>query len=133
VLLDGSDNAETRFVANDAALAAGVPLVHGAALGWRGQILTILPGRGACLRCLFEPPPEGDGRTCAEAGVAGPLCGLVGAAMAREALALLADDSPEAASLLISWDGRTGRERRVPVPRDPRCICAQPVASIRGR
>jgi molybdopterin/thiamine biosynthesis adenylyltransferase/molybdopterin converting factor small subunit len=121
VLLDGTDDAATRFFANDAALAAGVPLVHGAALGWRGQILTILPGRTACLRCLFEGPPDEGAPGCAQAGVLGPLCGVVGAAMAAEALAVLRGEPPRAASTLISWDARTGRERAVAVPRDPDC------------
>jgi adenylyltransferase/sulfurtransferase len=123
VLLDGTDDYATRFLANDAAAAAGLPLVHGAALGWRGQIFTALPG-GACLRCLFEgPPPAGALPTCAEAGVAAPLCGLVGAAMAGEALALL-QRRPErlrAASALLWWDGQSGQERLVKVKRDQSC------------
>ena len=56
VLLDGTDDFETRFLANDEALRRGIPLVHGAALGWFGQLVTVLPGRTACLRCLFEGP-----------------------------------------------------------------------------
>jgi molybdopterin/thiamine biosynthesis adenylyltransferase len=121
VVLDATDNFESRFAANDACLAAGVPLVHGAALGWEGRLLTILPGRSACLRCLFEGPPEGPQPTCAEAGVASPLCGLVGAAMARAALQVLAG-APEA-GVLRRWDGRTGRERPLGLRRDPSCAC----------
>lgn len=119
LLLDGTDDAATRFRASDAACAAGVPLVHGAALGWTGQLLTVLPGRTACLRCLFEEPPAAAPR-CADAGVAGPLCGVVGAAMAAEALAVL-DGRPRAAGALVRWDGETCRERRLAVPRDPAC------------
>ncbi len=121
VLLDATDNFETRFAANDACLAAGVPLVHGAALGWEGRLLTILPGRSACLRCLFEGPPAGPQPTCAEAGVASPLCGLVGAAMARAALQILSG-APEA-GVLRRWDGRTGTERPLTLRRDPSCAC----------
>ena len=121
VLLDASDNFETRFVANDACVAAGVPLVHGAALGWEGRLLTILPGRTACLRCLFEGPPTGPVPTCAEAGVASPLCGLVGAAMARAALKILAG-TPEA-GVLRRWATRTGAERPLSLRRDPSCAC----------
>src|SRR5207237_6318268 len=84
ILIDGTDNFETRFLANDEALARGIPLVHGAALGWIGQLLTIVPGRTGCLRCLFEgPPPAGAVPACAEAGLLSPLCGGVAAAMAR--------------------------------------------------
>jgi molybdopterin/thiamine biosynthesis adenylyltransferase len=126
VLIDGTDTFETRFTANDAACAAHIPLVHGAALGWRGQILTIVPGRGSCLRCLFEaPPPPGAVPTCAEAGVFSPLCGVVGAAMAAEAARLLRGVRPRWAARLHQWDALRGTERDVPVPADPRCpVCA---------
>jgi len=126
VLLDGTDSFETRFTANDAACAARVPLVHGAVLGWRGQLLTVLPERGSCLRCLFEgPPPAGAVPTCAEAGVFSPLCGLVGAAMACEAARLLRDERPRWSARLHQWDALRGTERDVAVPKDPRCAaCA---------
>jgi adenylyltransferase/sulfurtransferase len=126
VLLDGTDSFETRFAANDAACAARVPLVHGAVLGWSGQLLTVLPGQGSCLRCLFEgPPPPGALPTCAEAGVASPLCGVVGAAMASEAARILRGERPRTQARLHQWDGLRGTERDVPVPRDPRCpACA---------
>jgi len=122
VLLDGTDSFETRFAANDAACALRIPLVHGAVLGWAGQILSVLPGEGSCLRCLFEgPPPPGALPTCAEAGVASPLCGVVGAAMAAEAARILRGERPRAHARLHRWDGLRGTERDVPVPPDPRC------------
>ncbi len=121
ILLDASDNFATRFVANDACIAARVPLIHGAALGWEGRLLTILPGLTACLRCLFEGPPPGPLPTCAEAGVASPLCGVVGAAMARAALQVLA--GKPAAGVLRRWEARTGAERPLTLRRDPSCAC----------
>jgi adenylyltransferase/sulfurtransferase len=126
VLLDGTDSFETRFAANDAACAARLPLVHGAVLGWGGQLLTVLPGQGSCLRCLFEgPPPPGALPTCAEAGVASPLCGVVGAAMASEAARILRGERPRAQARLHQWDGLRGTERDVSVPRDLSCpVCA---------
>jgi molybdopterin-synthase adenylyltransferase len=134
VLVDGTDTFETRFAANDAACAARIPLVHGAVLGWRGQILTVVPGAGACLRCLFEaPPPPGAVPTCAEAGVFSPLCGVVGAAMAAETGRLLRRARPRWAARLHQWDALHGTERDVPVPADPRCpACAvAPEAALR--
>ena len=121
VVLDATDNFETRFLANDACIVAGLPLVHGAALGWEGRLLTILPRRTACLRCFFEGPPPGAQPTCAEAGVASPLCGLVGAAMARAALQVL--EGAPAAGVLQRWDGRTGAARPLALQRDPSCAC----------
>ena len=130
VLIDGTDNAETRFLANDEALRRGVPLVHGAALGWAGQLVTILPGESACLRCLFEGPPQG-APTCAEAGVLAPLCGLVGAAMAQAAAALLRGQ-PEAGAL-HRWDARRGTHRTLPLRRDPACAACARAASYPRR
>jgi molybdopterin-synthase adenylyltransferase len=130
VLIDGTDDFETRFFANDEALRRGVPLVHGAALGWTGQLATILPGRTGCLRCLFEGPPQG-APTCAEAGVLAPLCGLVGAAMARAALSVL-QGSPEA-GVFHRWDARRGTRRSLPLRRDPACAACAEAASYAPR
>ncbi len=134
VLLDGTDSFETRFLANDLARAAAVPLVHGAVLGWVGQLLTVVPGNGGCLRGFFEgPPPAGTVPECAEAGVVSPLCGLIGAAMAGEAMRLVRGLAPQAASRLVRWDGLSGTVRATTVRRDlscPACAAGEPAASI---
>lgn len=122
LLLDGTDDAATRFLANDEAVKRRIPLVHGAVLGWSGQLLTVVPGVSGCLRCLFEGPPA-DGPTCAEAGVLSPLCGVVGAAMARAALRL---DEP---GLLRRWDARRATERPLLLKRNPDCAVCRTVAS----
>lgn len=128
VLLDGTDNFDARFCANDEAIRRGIPLVHGAALGWVGQLLTVLPGKTGCLRCLFEgPPPAGAVPACAEAGVLSPLCGLLGAAMARAALQVLLG-APEA-GVLHRWDTLHGTERPLALRRDPGCAACGRAAS----
>jgi adenylyltransferase/sulfurtransferase len=126
VLLDGTDDFATRFLANDEALRRGIPLVHGAALGWTGQLVTIVPGRTGCLRCLFEGPPQ-DAPTCAEAGVLAALCGLVGASMASAAIAILRG-KPDA-GVLHRWDARRGTHRSVTLKRDPSCAACAVAAS----
>ncbi len=132
VLLDGTDNFETRFCANDEAVRRGLPLVHGAALGWTGQLVTILPGRTGCLRCLFEgPPPPGSVPSCAEAGVLSALCGVVGAAMARAAMQVLRS-APEG-GVLYRWDARRGTCRPLPLRRDPSCAVCAAAASLREK
>src|SRR5512138_2946727 len=81
VVVDGSDNFPTKFLANDAALQASRPLVHGGVLRTTAQLLSVVPGgMGGCLRCLFEgPPPSGQVPSCAEAGLVGALAGFAGA------------------------------------------------------
>ncbi len=122
VVIDGSDNFPTRFLASDACCEAGTVLVHGAALRWLGQVMRIEPGRGPCLRCVFEgEPPTGAAPTCAEAGVVSPLVGLVGAWMAEAALS----PDPRWRSAMRTIDAWSGRERWAPLGRDPACpACA---------
>jgi len=125
VVLDGSDNFPTRFLANDACLEAGVPLVHAAVLGWTCQILTVLPGESACYRCLFEaPPPPGAVPTCARAGVVGPVAGIVGTLAAAEVLRLLSGRPPRHAGSLLVHEARQPGFRDVRLRPNPECpVC----------
>lgn len=122
VLVDGSDNFETRFLANDAALRAGVPLVHGGVLRYTAQLLTVMPGASACLRCLFEgPPPRGEVPACADAGVLGPLAGFAGALMGAEAARLLAGERGAYVGRLLVYEARAARSRTVAVRQRADC------------
>jgi molybdopterin-synthase adenylyltransferase len=114
VMVDGSDNFATKFLASDAAVVAERPLVHGGVLRYTAQLLTVMPGRTGCLRCLFEePPPAGAVPTCAEAGVLGALAGFAGALMAAEALRLLAGERGAYAGRLMVYEARPARTRIV--------------------
>ena len=125
VVLDGTDTIAAKFTVNDAAVAAGVPLVHAGVLGFRAQLVTVLPGASACYRCLFEePPPPGDVPSCEEAGVLGPTAALAAALQAAEALRVLSG-RPALAGRLLSIDLLAGRHRLVPIEPNPRCpACA---------
>jgi len=111
VVLEGSDNFATKFLAADACALAGVPVVHASAVRWIGTALAVGRGGAPCYRCLFEDLPRDGAPNCAEAGVMGPVVGLIGAAQADLALALL-DELPAAAGQLVTFDGRTGEFRR---------------------
>jgi len=126
VVLDGTDTIGAKFVVNDATLAAGVPLVHAGVLGFRAQLLTVLPGRSACYRCVFEdPPPPGDVPSCQEAGVIGPLPALAGALQAAEAIRIITASGAAFADRLLTVDVRAGRWRTIPLAQNPRCpACA---------
>jgi molybdopterin/thiamine biosynthesis adenylyltransferase len=122
LVIDGSDNFPTRFAANDLCVTQRKPLVHGAAIRWQGQMLTILPGETPCLRCVFETePPPGAAPTCAEAGVIAPLVGVMGGWMAHAAVEWLSGRRPATAGTMRVFDAWRGRERMVPVGRDPGC------------
>ena len=105
VIVDGSDNFVTKFLANDAAVLHHRPLVHGAAVGLTGQLLTVPAGGAPCYRCLFEEiPPAGVGPSCAEAGVLGPVPGVIGALQALEAVRLLQGETPRFSGRLFQYD-----------------------------
>jgi molybdopterin/thiamine biosynthesis adenylyltransferase len=127
VVVDGSDNFATKFLANDAALRADRPLVHGGVLRTTAQLLTVVPrGLGGCLRCLFEaPPPEGEIPSCLQAGILGPVAGLAGALMAAEALRLVQGERGAYEGRLYTYEARTARSRIVLVRKRPGCTaCA---------
>jgi adenylyltransferase/sulfurtransferase len=125
VLVDGSDNFATKFVANDAAVLAGVPLVHGAAVGTGGQLLTVPAGGHPCYRCLFEElPPAGVGPSCAEAGVVGPVPGVIGALQGAEAARLSRAETPAFTGRLIQYDSLGMSVRAVTFNPNPLCrVC----------
>jgi molybdopterin/thiamine biosynthesis adenylyltransferase len=105
VIIDASDNFATKFLANDAAVLARRPLVHGAAVGTGGQLLTVQAGGCPCFRCLFEDiPPAGVGASCAEAGVLGPVPGVIGALQGAEAARLLRGETPRFLGRLFQYD-----------------------------
>ena len=124
VLVDGSDNLGTKFLANDAAVLAGKPLVHAAAVGTGGQLLTVPAGGRPCYRCLFEELPAEEAPSCAEAGVLGPVPGVLGALQAAEALRLLHGETPAFAGRLIRYDSPALSLTTVRFRRNPLCrVC----------
>ncbi len=90
VILDGLDNAETRFLINDVSLKHKIPWVYGAALASAGMTMTIIPGETPCLRCIYpNPPPREITPTCATAGVIGTVPAIIGSIQATEAMKIL--------------------------------------------
>lgn len=129
LILDGSDNFDTRYLANRAAVAAGVPLVSAAITQWEGQIGLYDPARGgACYQCVFpERPAPGLAPACAEAGVVGPLPGVLGAMMALEAVKHLTGAGQGLRGHVLIYDGLWGETRRIATRARPDCpVCGQP-------
>ena len=90
LILDGTDNFETRYLINDAAVKLGKPWIFGGVIGSEGQTATIIPGKTPCIRCLVETsPPPGMTPTCETAGVLGPAVAVIASFEAVEAIKLL--------------------------------------------
>jgi molybdopterin/thiamine biosynthesis adenylyltransferase len=126
LVLDGSDNFDTRYLANRACAAAGLPLVAGAIAQWEGQITVYDPARdGPCLECVFpERPAAGLVPSCAEAGVAAPLPGIVGSIMALEALKIVTGAGTPLRGAMLIVDGLHGENRRISLARRHDCpVC----------
>jgi molybdopterin-synthase adenylyltransferase len=126
VVLDGTDSIAAKFMLNDAAVAARVPLVHAGVTRFAAQLMTVLPGATACYRCIFEEaPPQDEVPSCEEAGVVGPLPALTGALQAAEAVRILTGGRAAFANHLLTFDARVGKSRLVPLSANPRCpVCA---------
>lgn len=139
VVIEGSDNLETKFLVNDACFFEGIPLVWGGILQFEGQVSMVIPGESACYRCLFrEPPPPGTAPTCQQAGVLGPLAGLIGTLQAAEVVKWGMGVGRPLTDRILSVDLRSGRVREVALRRSPACpLCGtapriQPLAAGKG-
>ena len=123
LVLDCTDNFAIREAVNGACVAAGKPLVSGAAIRLEGQLSVFDPrvASSPCYHCLYGHGSEAE-LTCSEAGVAGPLVGLVGSLQALEALKLLAGFGEPLVGRLLLIDALTSRFRELKVKRDPACV-----------
>ena len=121
VVLDGTDDFETRFAVNAACVATGTPLVSGALGRWNGQV-GVFTGK-PCYQCLVpETPP--DAETCARVGVVGALAGVIGAMAALEAIKLITGAGQPLAGRLMLYDGLAGTSRVAKIAADPSCpVC----------
>ncbi len=111
LVVEGADNLATKFLAVDAARLSDVPLVQGGAVRFAGWAMATPRRNAPCMRCVFEDIPNDRIETCAEAGVLGPVVGVVGALMASIALRILADDVTVAGEV-HAYDALAGTLRR---------------------
>jgi adenylyltransferase/sulfurtransferase len=123
VVVNGCDNFPTRYLANDACVMLGKPLVDGAIWQFEGQATVFHPPAGPCYRCLFpEPPPPGAVPSCAEAGVLGVLPGLVGCVQALEAIKVILGQGTPLVGRMMHFDTLGGEVRLLRLRRDPKCV-----------
>lgn len=127
LVLDGTDNFSTRKIINEVCVAAGVPLIAGAISQWEGQLTIYDPAGGApCLACIFpEPPADGLALPCADAGVVGPLPGVIGSMMALETIKYITESGKGLSGRLLIYDGLYGETRTILIQRRFDCpVCS---------
>lgn len=134
LILDGTDNFETRYLINDFAVARGIPWIYGAAVGSYGLSMPVVPGRTACLACVYPVPPAGAQPTCETVGVLGTVTSIVASLQCADAMKVLtgADLIPR----ITTVDVWTGAIRQIEMPPgDETCrVCAQRVFEhLQGR
>jgi len=120
IVVDGTDNLASRYLINRACISTGIPWVYGGVAGTHGLVMPIIPGRGPCLRCLFEDPPEEEVSTASTGGVFGPAPAVIGAFEAALAIRILVGDLPLPAKLL-SIDVWSSEADVIEVQRSPDC------------
>jgi molybdopterin-synthase adenylyltransferase len=122
-IVDGSDNFDTKFLVNDVALRLGIAFSHAGIVRLQGQTMTVLPGRSACYRCLFQaPPPPEEILNCQQSGILGAVAGTIGTIQATEAIKFLAGfEEGLITDRLLVYDARLMKFHNVEVSRDPRC------------
>ncbi len=130
LVVDGVDNAPTRYLVNDTCLRLEKPFVEAGILRFEGLLLPVVPGGGPCFRCVFpEAPPAECLTTCSQAGILGSVAGVIGSLQAIEALRLLLG-RPGGAPGLVTFDALRPRFRRVAWPRRPNCPSCGNIAGV---
>ena len=126
VILDATDNFETRYLLNDWSVTHAVPWIYGGAVGSYGLVMPVLPGRTACFECVYPEPPSGAQPTCETAGVLNPLTSIVAAWQTAFALRILSGHAEEIEPKITMVDVWAGTVRQVQMPEaDPQCpACA---------
>lgn len=125
VVLDGTDNFDTRYLVNETAVALGKPLISGALSQWEGQVSVFDPANGGpCYQCIFANAPAPElAPSCAEAGVLGPLPGVVGSMMAVEAVKLITGAGAVLRGEMLIYDALWGETRKITLKKREGCPC----------
>jgi molybdopterin/thiamine biosynthesis adenylyltransferase/rhodanese-related sulfurtransferase len=134
VILDGTDTFETRYLLNDAAVAAGIPVVHASVFRFEGQLTTFVPYAGPCYRCLYPtPPPPELAPGCSVAGVLGVVPGIFGLLQTNEALKVLLGIGNTLSGRLLLFDALETEFTELKLRRDPNCpVCSDAAVQARA-
>lgn len=133
-VIDATDSPVAKFLINDTCIAARTPFVYGGVIGMTGQAMTIIPGETACIRCVFETPPDdNENQSCREAGIVGPVAGAIGEMQAVEAMRALRAQTPLLSGKILTYDASgPARVRIAAVNPRPGCGCGAWKPKSRG-
>jgi molybdopterin-synthase adenylyltransferase len=120
-VIDGTDSKRMKLLINDACIIAGKSFSHAGALEFAGQLMTIVPHKSACLRCVFETLGD-DSLSCAQAGIIGAVVGVVGTLQALEAIKYLTGVGELLTDSFLSFQGDITRFHKLQVKRNPLCV-----------
>lgn len=125
IIVDGTDNFPTRYLANDTCVLLKKPYIYGCILRFEGQVSVFDSRTGPCYRCLYpEPPPPGMVPSCAEGGVLGVLCGIIGSLQTNETLKLILEKGNDLTGRLVIFDALETKFREMKLRKDKNCpIC----------
>ena len=118
LIIDGTDNIETRKIIHREAFKKGIPFIFGGVEGFDGMVATFIPGRSACLECIFPGPAPSAPRTT---GVIGPAAGVVASLQSMEALKMLVGRASELSGWLMYFHGNGMRVKKIKIDRNPAC------------
>ena len=116
-IIDGTDNFDTKFLINDACVISEKPFCYAGILQFQGQLMTYVPGKGPCYRCIFkEPPSVNSVPSCRQAGVIGAIAGVIGSLQAMEAIKYLLGNGELLTGYLLTYDALKMEFRKVKLP-----------------
>ena len=124
-VIDATDSPIAKFLINDACVESRTPFVYGGVVGMTGQAMTVIPGETACIRCVFETPPDADEiQSCREAGIVGPVASAIGEMQAAEAMRAVRAQTFSLSEKILTYDASaTSRVRITEVSPRRGCLC----------
>ncbi|MCR4662363.1 MAG: HesA/MoeB/ThiF family protein [Endomicrobiaceae bacterium] len=116
-IIDATDNFETKFLINDACVRGKKPFSHAGIVGFQGQLMTYVPDKGCCYRCVFKEPPAKDCvSSCSKDGVLGAVVGIIGSLQATEAIKYILGIGELLTGYLLTYNALTTEFRKVKLP-----------------
>lgn len=127
IVIDATDNFPTRYLLSDACYFSGKPVIEGAVVGYEGIIMTIIPGKTPCYRCLYPAPPvDGTLPTCGNTGILGMVTGVIGSLQALEAVKIVLGIGDLIAGRILTFDALASEFNNIKLNRNDSCpLCGK--------